>query len=58
MLEARVLDVPHDLESGMPKICHKCDRIKPLRAHHCSVCGKCINKMDHHCPWINNCVGI
>lgn len=37
--------------------CTKCAAIKPERAHHCSVCRRCINKMDHHCPWINNCVG-
>jgi len=37
--------------------CTKCVAIKPQRAHHCSVCRRCINKMDHHCPWINNCVG-
>lgn len=37
--------------------CAKCFSIKPERAHHCSVCKRCIRKMDHHCPWINNCVG-
>lgn len=37
--------------------CPKCCSIKPDRAHHCSVCQRCIKKMDHHCPWVNNCVG-
>ncbi|XP_064640191.1 palmitoyltransferase ZDHHC3-like [Lineus longissimus] len=37
--------------------CPKCCSIKPARAHHCSVCRRCIRKMDHHCPWVNNCVG-
>lgn len=31
--------------------CPRCLSIKPLRAHHCSVCKRCIRKMDHHCPW-------
>lgn len=38
-------------------ICKKCVSPKPPRTHHCTVCGKCILKMDHHCPWLNNCVG-
>jgi len=37
--------------------CPKCISIKPDRAHHCSVCRRCVRKMDHHCPWVNNCVG-
>ena len=30
---------------------------KPKRAHYCSALGVYVFKMDHHCPWINNCVG-
>ena len=44
--------------SDLPaRLCRKCSGRKPERSHHCSVCKKCVLKMDHHCPWINNCVG-
>ncbi|XP_056465041.1 palmitoyltransferase ZDHHC16A isoform X1 [Gadus chalcogrammus] len=38
-------------------VCKKCIIPKPARTHHCGICNRCILKMDHHCPWLNNCVG-
>jgi len=38
-------------------ICKNCDVAKPPRAHHCKICKKCQLRMDHHCPWVNNCIG-
>jgi len=42
---------------GRRRRCEKCATVKPDRCHHCSQCKRCILKMDHHCPWVNNCVG-
>jgi len=37
--------------------CHGCMVYKPDRVHHCQACNQCVLRMDHHCPWIANCVG-
>ena len=39
--------------------CIACDqyREKKLRSKHCSRCGICVENFDHHCLWINNCIG-
>ena len=52
-------EVPSNTEEIkiVTSICKKCMHPKPPRTHHCSVCDKCVLKMDHHCPWINGCIG-
>ena len=37
--------------------CSRCGTFKPSRAHHDRVSKRCVVKMDHFCPWVNNCVG-
>lgn len=44
--------------TGESRFCKKCKARKPDRAHHCSTCGRCVLKMDHHCPWLATCVGL
>lgn len=34
-----------------------CLSFKPPRTHHCRKCGRCVARMDHHCPYLSTCVG-
>ncbi|XP_038207156.1 palmitoyltransferase ZDHHC15-like isoform X1 [Zerene cesonia] len=53
---AKDLPVVTRTMSGSVRYCNRCVLVKPDRAHHCSICARCVLKMDHHCPWVNNCV--
>lgn len=40
-----------------PADCGTCKMQKPARSKHCKICRVCVSKQDHHCIWINQCVG-
>ncbi|KAM9440929.1 palmitoyltransferase ZDHHC23-A isoform 1-T1 [Clarias gariepinus] len=42
---------------GGKKWCPVCRLVRPERAGHCRICGECVLRMDHHCVWINCCIG-
>ncbi|NXR11654.1 ZDH12 palmitoyltransferase, partial [Semnornis frantzii] len=58
--EAQGVVLPQ-VPSGIPDIptqrCGYCLLKQPMRARHCQLCQHCVRRYDHHCPWLENCVG-
>ena len=40
------------------EMCPDCEVLRTPRSRHCAICNHCVERFDHHCPYINNCVGI
>ncbi|KAL8498094.1 hypothetical protein ACS0TY_021428 [Phlomoides rotata] len=48
---------PYDNVIFSEKECSTCKIPKPARSKHCSICDRCVARFDHHCAWMNNCIG-
>ena len=38
-------------------LCAQCRIIQAPRAKHCDLCNACVDRYDHHCGWIDHCIG-
>ncbi|GMT27509.1 hypothetical protein PFISCL1PPCAC_18806, partial [Pristionchus fissidentatus] len=45
----------HIIQQGKCTLCEV--QVSEPESKHCKRCNKCCEKFDHHCVWLNTCIG-
>lgn len=56
-IDPYVLVSDEDLEGPELLKCGACSSRVNKLSRHCLICDKCVVDYDHHCKWLNNCIG-
>lgn len=52
-----LLRLANEKSIDLDNFCFYCRVIKSGRTFHCTHCQRCVEKFDHHCTFVNNCLG-